>query len=474
MSDRASVTPSRAWGAPLHTASPRSTSSVSVSFSLSFFQNHLHLFPGGAVHAMILPGGNRDPPRARGKRGIGGSIGSAMGTTTRSGPGPTDLGLVAILVLSFCSTARAALLQPSYRSCLSSYSPIASGNGLLNVTGVYAELVSAQEAAKIGLEQGTQGVLRVDLIGVTGEEVVGYDNTTNKLGECVSAKWKRLSWGRAQMTPGVNPPLPSLTLPLATLFSTTTVGSISVYSSTSWLCNSVFPANLTEPYYPFNTTYCPLPAGPFAINLTIPLYRSYGLTTLSTEVRIVDTSLSANTIACIDIDVTPYNRDGWYYELFLWLPVAVAIGFWATSWTARFTAGWIVGSGVAGYETKEGSATRIVAANKREARMRKWGTMIVSGLSGERLSVSGGLLRFGERCVRCSSLVLCPSSSSDALVVTPGLRDVIYHIQFCSILGMIAVNWPDFACEWPLHWRDSSDRRRSNHRSDRVGRSRLE
>ncbi|RSH82219.1 hypothetical protein EHS25_005929 [Saitozyma podzolica] len=339
---------------------------------------------------MTLPGGNRNPPRARGKRGIGGSIGSAMGTTTRSGPGPTRLGLVAILVLSFCSTARAALLQPSYRSCLSSYSPIASGNGLLNITGVYAELVSAQEAAKIGLQQGTQGVLRVDLIGVTGEELVGYDNTTNKL---------------------------------ATLFSTTTVGSISVYSSTSWLCNSVFPSNLTEPYYPFNTTYCPLPAGPFAINLTIPLYRSYGLTTLSTEVRIVDTSLSANTIACVDIDVTPYNRDGWYYELFLWLPVAIAVGFWATSWTARFTAGWIVGSGVAGYETKEGSATRIVAANKREARMRKWGTMIVSGLSGERLSVSGGLLRF----------------------VTPGLRDVMYHIQFCSILGMIAVNWPEFA-----------------------------
>lgn len=27
---------------------------------------------------------------------------------------------------------------------------------------------------------------------------------------------------------------------------------------------------------------------------------------------------------------------------------------------------------------------------------RKWGTMLVSGLSGERLGVSGGLLRFSE------------------------------------------------------------------------------
>lgn len=35
-------------------------------------------------------------------------------------------------------------------------------------------------------------------------------------------------------------------------------------------------------------------------------------------------------------------------------------------------------------------------AGKRDARMRKWGTMLVSGLSGERLSVSSALLRFGE------------------------------------------------------------------------------
>ena len=31
--------------------------------------------------------------------------------------------------------------------------------------------------------------------------------------------------------------------------------------------------------------------------------------------------------------------------------------------------------------------------------------------------------------------------------MTPGLRDIIHHIQFCTILGMIAVSWPTFACE---------------------------
>jgi hypothetical protein len=30
--------------------------------------------------------------------------------------------------------------------------------------------------------------------------------------------------------------------------------------------------------------------------------------------------------------------------------------------------------------------------------------------------------------------------------VTPGLKDILHHIQFCTILGMIAVLWPKFAC----------------------------
>jgi hypothetical protein len=84
--------------------------------------------------------------------------------------------------------------------------------------------------------------------------------------------------------------------------------------------------------------------------------------------------------------------------MFLWLPVALAIGFFVTTWGARFAAGWVVGSGVAEYEQKETALGRRAKLDtaKKEATMRKWGTMIISGLSGERLSVSGGLLRFGE------------------------------------------------------------------------------
>lgn len=93
----------------------------------------------------------------------------------------------------------------------------------------------------------------------------------------------------------------------------------------------------------------------------------------------------------------------------------MAIGFWVVSWSARFATGWIVGSGVAEYGTKEGghhhanyqayalssggvngSMPNLGGVSKKDVRMRKWGTMIISGLSGERLSVSTALLRFSE------------------------------------------------------------------------------
>ncbi|WVR07175.1 hypothetical protein IAU60_004216 [Kwoniella sp. DSM 27419] len=309
-----------------------------------------------------------------------------------------------VSLLSFLLLAglvQATPLQPTFSSCLSSYSPVALSGNRLDVTDVYAAIVSAEESAEQGLQGSGHPALRLDLIGTVGAEVVGYDNTTNKL---------------------------------ATLFTNTNAASFNVYQSTTWLCNSLFPSKLPGPYYPYNTTYCPLPAGDFAINLTIPLYRSYALTTLHTQVRIVDTSDAAATLACYNIHVTPYKQKTWYYRLFLWLPVAVAAGFWIVSWAARFYTGWIVGSGVAEYGAKEAGGLKMTGVggpNKREIRLRKWGTMIISGLSGERLSVSGGLLRF----------------------VTPSLKDIMFHIQFSAMLGMIAVNWPQFA--YPIFAREA-------------------
>ncbi|EIW70782.1 hypothetical protein TREMEDRAFT_11397, partial [Tremella mesenterica DSM 1558] len=240
------------------------------------------------------------------------------------------------------------------------------------------------EASQLGLAGQGHSVLRVDLLGSTDSAFDGYDNDTNKL---------------------------------ATLFTETTTAGFNVWTSSSWICDSLFPSILPQPYSQ-NTTYCPFSPGRFGINISIPLWRSYALTTLHTRIRLVDSSDPAETLSCIDMNFTPYRHSTPSYSLFLGLPIALAIGYWIASWGARFAAGWVIGSGVAEYEQKEAPAKA-----RRDGMMRKWGTMIISGLSGERLSVSGGLLRF----------------------VTPSLRDIIHHIQFCTILGMVAVGWPTFA-----------------------------
>lgn len=164
------------------------------------------------------------------------------------------------------------------------------------------------------------------------------------------------------------------------------------YTSSSFLCNSLFPAVLPAPYVPGNT-YCvqnspslestSFPKGEFGVNVSVPLYNVHALTTLHTEIHIVDTSDQATSLACIDVYVVPYEENSWPYQLFLWLPASIAMAYFIVTWAARFAAGWVIG------------LDRSDQA-QREAHMLKWGTMLISGLSGERLGASAALLRFGE------------------------------------------------------------------------------
>lgn len=201
------------------------------------------------------------------------------------------------------------------------------------------------------------------------------------------------------------------------------------YTQSSYLCNSIFPANMTEPYFG-NQTFCPLAGGDFGLNVSVPLYNVHALATLHTQIRGVDSSEPAQTLFCIDIHVTPYKANSWPFQLFLWFPAAIAMAFWVTTWAARFAAGWVVG------------VDRSTMA-RREVTLLKWGTMLISGMSGERFGVSTALLRFGMFDVFVAPL-RPKALVANLFPVTPGLRDIMYHIQFVTMLGMIAVSWPSF------------------------------
>lgn len=85
-------------------------------------------------------------------------------------------------LLGLLGAAQATPLQPTFSSCLSSYSPVASTSSRLDVQSVFANLVSGDESYRLGLQGGDVPTLRIDLVGVTGERIEGYDNETNKLG----------------------------------------------------------------------------------------------------------------------------------------------------------------------------------------------------------------------------------------------------------------------------------------------------
>lgn len=90
--------------------------------------------------------------------------------------------LLAGIALSYlASVVQATPYQATFTSCLSSYNAAGTDDQMV-VSAVYANLVGGREAVEQGLIGGGNDVLRVDVIGETGNDVQGYNNATNKLG----------------------------------------------------------------------------------------------------------------------------------------------------------------------------------------------------------------------------------------------------------------------------------------------------
>lgn len=87
-----------------------------------------------------------------------------------------------IIQISLCVAAASATpLQATFTNCESYYNA-AAGINRLNVSAVYANLVPGSRAAQLNLAGDGSDVLRVDLVGSLGAEMLGFDETTNKLG----------------------------------------------------------------------------------------------------------------------------------------------------------------------------------------------------------------------------------------------------------------------------------------------------
>ncbi|KAK0207003.1 hypothetical protein DFS33DRAFT_1273351 [Desarmillaria ectypa] len=205
-------------------------------------------------------------------------------------------------------------------------------------------------------------------------------------------------------------------LNLATLFTSTSILTLSAWSSSSYLCT-----NIHSPYSELSASndtnddyYCPIPAGPFALSAQIPWGSNRALTTLTTRLRAVDTF--SNEMLCIEVETTPLeptdNEPYGAAVTIFWGTVALAIAYWIVVGIARIVTAWNRGISRPG----KGLWERVQSA----------GFILASAMSGERFATSPALLRFS----------------------TPSMRDIIFHTQWCSVLAMVAVQWPAFV--YPL------------------------
>ncbi|KAG8755453.1 hypothetical protein FRC14_004035 [Serendipita sp. 396] len=241
----------------------------------------------------------------------------------------------------------------------------------VNVTGVYGQLYHPNGPDTTSL--------KLTAFGEIGEVLEGYSNQTGYL---------------------------------ATLFTSTNYLTFSVFDNTSSLCESIRPPSPLPALVGNDTNYCPIPAGPLAFGLSVPLSGPYSLKTMVTQIRIVDSSSPAHELACLEVAVTPVTSDhhpyGGWTGIF-WGTIALVLSYWIVIGIGRISAAWDRGLGRSG--------------NPWWLKVERTGFVLASALSGEKFSVSPALLRFA----------------------TPSTRDVILTTQWCATLGMIAVQWPDFA-----------------------------
>lgn len=164
---------------------------------------------------------------------------------------------------------------------------------------------------------------------------------------------------------------------------------------------------------------CPYGPGDIALGVAIPLQHAYPLTTISTQLRVLDTSTPALTLGCVDIETTPFYPGAYFYKLMLWIPVAITLGYLVVTWSGRLWA-----SRVSEQLDREAEFASSLTNKLSDSAWRDRAALVWWHVwSGQGLLHSGALLRFA----------------------TPSARDLVWHTQFVASLGMIAVRWPGFA-----------------------------
>lgn len=261
---------------------------------------------------------------------------------------PTSLLIILLLVLPSLSQPATLVFDDCYNG---------DASRKMSVDAVYSQVTDIQ-------------TLNITVLGETASEII---NSNTSLG--VFSLLSRTS----HSTP------PSLA---ATLFVDTTTLTFNTYNNGSFLCDLIRPPSPLPTPSSSNSSYCPIPVGPYAFSVSMPFNSKSYLTTMNTQLRALDTN--EQEILCLTVSTTPLHPSslnspyGTAHTIF-WATVALAIAYWLVVGTARITAAWDRGLSRPG----RGIWYRVQSA----------GFILASAISGERLATTPALIRF------CTSLV---------------------------------------------------------------------
>ena len=204
------------------------------------------------------------------------------------------------------------------------------------------------------------------------------------------------------------------------MISDVTIVSFPRYTNSSALCDAIRTPNTPVS----NISGCPFGPGDIALGVSVPVNHAYGLTAITTRVRMLDSSVPASELACFAAYATPYYPGFWPYRVMLWAPIGIALGYAVVLAVARLWAAYTFSRA----DREAMLATSLTAKLSISDWREKYGPVVWSALAGSALQPSTALRRFA----------------------TPGVMDVVWIVQWAAVVGMVAVRWPDFACACAL------------------------
>ena len=281
------------------------------------------------------------------------------------------------IFITVSSLTHTTLAQPAslpFNDCTSgnAYAP----SQRINISTVYGQIVDNDGFGK-----------QLDLValGNAGQTILPISNDTGLLCAFYSSHFFLCSRSNGSFSYS----LPCQFSCIATLFTTSTILSIDIWQNTSFFCSTLRPASPLPPLDPDSNTFCPVASGPVAFSAVVPLKHDYELMTITTRLRVVDTSEPAIELACVDVFSTalPPRHTGeplyGLVKIVFWVSVGLAVGYWVVVGLGRISAAW--GRGRSGSDRSLWS------------RLEGAGFILASAISGERFAHTPALLRFGTK-----------------------------------------------------------------------------